>query len=125
MKKIFVFLFAVLCFSSSANAGWFDSSAKPSGPTKQVTQPAQGIEIAQARCPKYAGDEEREVSCVLFHLGVITKANGKYVVNVPLLNPIKVNEEQSAGKLVKCTAEFVQLADGTVGWVNDHNCTYQ
>lgn len=126
LGKFFVVLFAVLCFTGCASTGaGFDSSAKPAGPTKQVIEPAQGLEIAQARCPKYAGDEVAEVSCVLFHLGVITKANGKYVPNLPLLNPIKVNTEQPAGTLVECTAEFAQLADGTVGWVNDSKCRYR
>lgn len=119
MKKIILRSLALLAIAVN-----FSSVANAAGPTKDVMQPAQGLVVAQERCTKYAGDEEKEVACVLFHAGAITKdAGGKYAVNVQLLKEVVADPKREPGQVRKCKAEFVQLPDGSIGWVNDHNCT--
>lgn len=120
MGKFFVVLLLALCaFTSSAFAG--------GGPTKQALQPSQGMDVADERCIKYAGDEVMEGACVFFHSGAFLKnVNGKkYQLNVPLLSPINVDTNRPAGKLIKCREEMIFLRNGDIGWTNDHNCDYQ
>lgn len=108
MKKIILAaLVAIFGFVGSVNA---------SGPTKDVIQPAQGLAVAQDACLKYAGDDTKEVACVLFHAGAVKKVDGKYVVNVQLLQPVQ------GGQAAKCKAELVFLPDGSIGWKDSRDC---
>lgn len=87
-----------------------------SGPTKDVVQPAQGLAVAQDTCLKYAGDDSKEVACVLFYAGAVKKVEGKYVVNVQLLQPVQ------GGQAARCKAELVYLPDGSIGWKDGRDC---
>lgn len=94
----------------------FAGSVNATGPTKDVVQPAQGLAVAQDACLKYAGDDTKEVACVLFYAGAVKKVDGQYVVNVQLLQPVQ-------GKPVaKCKAELVYLPDGSIGWKDGRDC---
>ncbi|OGT14177.1 MAG: hypothetical protein A2342_03870 [Gallionellales bacterium RIFOXYB12_FULL_54_9] len=90
--------------------------------TREVVQPAQGITAAQESCTKYAGDEIKEVACVLFHAGVVKKVEGKYVMNVQLQQPVQVDVNRTPGRLVKCRVELVLLKDGSIGWKDVGSC---
>lgn len=87
-------------------------------PTKDIVQPGQGLVAAQEACPKYAGDETKEVACVLFHAGAVKKTSGEYQVNVQLLQPAGT----STGRIVKCKAEMIHLPDGGIGWKETSDC---
>lgn len=91
-------------------------SVNASGPTKDIVQPAQGLAVAQDTCLKYAGDDSREVACVLFYAGAVKKVDGQYVVNVPLLQPVQGRQ------VAKCKAELVYLSDGSIGWKEGRDC---
>jgi hypothetical protein len=87
-------------------------------PTKDIVQPGQGLAAAQEACPRYAGDEAREIACVLFHAGAVKKTNGQYQLNVQLLQPAGTN----TGNIVRCRAEMIHLPDGGIGWKETGDC---
>lgn len=112
MKKIILAALSVSIITFGI-AGSVNAAA---GPTKDVVQPAQGLAVAQDACLKYAGDDSKEVACVLFYAGAVKKVDGQYVVNVPLLQPVQ------GGQVTKCKAELVYLADGSIGWKDGRDC---
>lgn len=99
------------------------------GPTKDVMRPGQGLDVAQERCPKYAGDEVAEVACVLFHAGVVKKdKSGKYQLNAELIKPIEPDTRRPVGKVWKCPGEFIHLPDGSIGFTENREspkCGYR
>jgi hypothetical protein len=101
---------------------FFTGSVNANAPTKDVVQPAQGLVAAQESCTKYAGDEIKEVACVLFHAGIVKKVEGKYVMNVQLQQPVQVASNRVPGHLVKCRVELVLLKDGSIGWKDVGSC---
>lgn len=96
-------------------------NAYAAGPTRDIVQPAQGLAVAQEVCSKYAGDDTKEASCVLFHSGAIKKVNGQYELNVQLLQPV-ADTNHTPGRLIKCKAELVNLPDGSIGWKETGDC---
>lgn len=120
MKKVSLFYSAITFALSFGFAGIASAAG---GPTKDIVQPAQGLTVAQERCPKYAGDEEKEIACVLFHSGAVTKdVGGKYAVNVQLLKEVVADPRREPGQVRKCKAEFIKLPDGSIGWSGDRDC---
>ena len=117
MKKIILMILSILAVTFS-----FAGSVNAAGPTKDVVQPAQGLAVAQEACLKYAGDDTKEVACVLFHAGAVTKVDGKYVINVQLLQQIQADANRHPGQLVKCKAELIYLPDGSIGWKDGRDC---
>lgn len=107
-------LFACAVMAAALSYG----NAASSAPTKDIVQPGGGLASAQESCPKYAGDETREVACVLFHAGAIKKMNGQYQVNVQMLQPAGTNP----GHVMKCKAEMIHLPDGGIGWKETGDC---
>lgn len=83
-------------------------------PTKDIVQPGQGLSVAQEKCTKYAGDETKEVACVLFHAGAVRKTGGQYQLNIQTL--------QDTVSFEKCKAEMVYLPDGGIGWKETGDC---
>lgn len=101
-----------------AMATLLSSNAAFSAPTKDIVQPGGGLAAAQESCPKYAGDETREIACVLFHAGAVKKVDGQYQVNVQMLQPAGTNPSH----VMKCKAEMVLLPDGGIGWKETGDC---
>lgn len=96
----------------------FAAEVALAAPTKEIVQPAQGMNVAQEACRKYAGDESKEIACVLFHAGAVKKVDGRYELNVQLVQPV----EPGSGRIVKCKAEMVYLPDGSIGWKETNDC---
>lgn len=118
MKKI------ILAVLVTMLAVGYTGAANAVGPTKDIVQPAQGMMVAQERCAKYAGDEEREAACVLFHAGAVAKTpDGQYVLNVALTRPVQVDPNRRTGQVVKCPAEGKVLSNGQIVFVETgKNC---
>jgi hypothetical protein len=87
-------------------------------PTRDVMQPGRGLDVAQEHCPKYAGDETKEIACVLFHAGAVKKTSGQYQLNIQMLQLT----EPDTGPFVKCKAEMIYLPDGGIGWKETSDC---
>lgn len=101
---------------------YFSSFAHAAVPTKEVIQSSQGLAVAQEVCSKYTGDDTRETACVLFYAGAVKKVDGRYELNVPLLQPVQANMDRVRGHIIKCKAELFFLADGGIGWKEGRDC---